>query len=269
LNLSSSWALALLSALGRQARLLDWTAASAVEREQLAGCYGLGLLLSPSAVVPPREGSPWEWDTSFRAAAKGFVEALPEDERAANESLLRSLQLVEVTSSDENAGELLRLLPNALDENAAFMSFIVRTLCFCREGFAKVVWEKLHDGLWWKACTNSLPPKALSVLSDGLTELQGKTGGEWHAEMPYLWLSALDAHAEDAERSECLLAATIASSLAAMTAAPIQRLMMSEQLPKVRQQLLKTRDNLTRLLDVADRRFTGPLRDILATLASL
>jgi len=267
LSLQHPWAIAFLTALGRKIDRLHLEQTTAEQRECLTLSYGLSLLLAPSAIVRQPERSLWEWDKPLREAATRWIEALPESERS--EGLVHALHLAESTATDKAADQLLGLLADADAKNALLMAMMVRTLCFCRDGFAQSVWDRLHDDSWWAKCTASLPPDAIAVLGDALAELQGMTGGRWYLELPYLWLTAVEANINDPKRLECLLAVFMDSSLAAMTASPIQRLLRSEHLPKVRNLLVEARNRLTELLAVVDRRFAGPLRDILSSLASL
>lgn len=267
LNLRHSWAVALLTAMGRHVGGLPLDRATAEQRARLSDLFATALMISPSAVIRPEDRSPWEWDKSTHEAAAKWFGALPESER--RERLTLALSLSGVTATDEAADQILGLLSAPDAQNAVHIAMMARTLCFCREGFSETVWTRLHDGKWWSECTASLPTDALAVLEDGLTELQSMVGGRWHLEMPYLWLRALDANAHDPVRMECLVAGVLDSSLAAGTAAPVQRLLRSEHLPKVRNQLMEIRDQFSGMLGVIDRRFAGPIRDVLSSLASL
>ena len=267
LNLHQPWAVALLTALGRHVAALPLDRATAGQRAGLSDCLATALMVSPSAVIQPKERSPWEWDRSSHEAAAKWLEALPEDERP--ERLKLGLSLTGVTATDKAADQLLGLLSAPDAQNKVYVAMMARTLCFCREGLAETVWARLHDGEWWGKCTAGLPTDALGILEDGLTELQSMAGGRWHLEMPYLWLNALEANANDPVRTECLVASLLDSSLAAGTAAPVQRLLGSEHLPKVRSQLVEIRGHLAGMLAVIDRRFAGPTRDMLSALSSL
>lgn len=267
LNLRHPWAVALLTALGRHVGGLPLGRATAEQRARLSDWFATALMISPSAVIQPQERSPWEWDKSSHEAAAKWFGALLESERP--ERLTVALSMAGVTATDEAADHLLGLLSAPDAQNKFYIAMMARTLCYCREGFSETVWARLHDGEWWGKCTASLPTDALAVLEDGLTELQSMVGGRWHLEMPYLWLRAFEANTHDPVRMECLVAGVLDSSLAAGTAAPVQRLLRSEHMPKVRSQLMGIRDQFSRMLGVIDRRFAGPIRDVLSSLASL
>ena len=267
LNLTHPWSTALLASLGRGVGGLDLDAATPEQKARLAQAYVACLLTSPTAIVEAEARPIWEWEQSVLRAAERFCGALPEQQRP--RELTAVLAMATVLADPNTIKETTELFPQAQEQAALFLAMTLRTLCYCQPGFAKIAWEKVHDTTWWGSRSANLPPDALQALADGLLEIQSKAGVQWHLEMPYLWLTATEAQAENPLRCEVLLGAFINSVLVAQTAAPIRRLLAGEQMPRLREHLVRIRERLREMVATTDPRFAPPARDAVAALASL
>ena len=264
--LASPWGMALLLELGTSTELVTRgdVPPSVVTGVWEAFVRCLGHLARTAG--KPDEAAPWVWSRSLFTAARGFLDALPED--AKPEGSADVLSLFEESSSPEHIEDMLKCLMEGDQEEASFVATRIRDVCSRDQAAGEALWQRMGDTEWREACWRRLSEFPRLVLADALLRIQADDPAQKAFEGPRLWASTAIAVVGDEERARMAIRLLLMSCIAGLTTAPLKHLLRQRESLSLRGYLADERTELRKLYSLyPDPYVKSCVTDVLAALA--
>lgn len=208
----------------------------------------------------------YAYDLSVAFSDFGLSNSTTDDEvTEAARQILEVRTRIEVTSGLKDLLSNLRELPH---EICSFLCANLRSWRVELSNSDSTVREFLNDNEWRKAVFNRLPLDALGNLVSFLTDWQLQHDEEWLLRVPQILAFECE-NANEQDRRELLLFATIVSAMAADIASPVVRLLVGSKQAEIASQFETWRKTTRDVARESEPWLAARVRGFLGTLESV